>query len=56
MNNRIDLLEFIVKSMKMFSNVENILVYDKKNDEYHIINELYHINSSNNKEFMIIEI
>lgn len=54
MNERIDLLEFIVNSMKMFVDVENILVYNKENDEYYTIKELYHM--YNGKEFMIIEI
>ena len=53
---RIKLLEFLVNSMKMFDKVEEILVYDKKNDKYYKIDEFYHINCSNNKEYMIIEI
>ena len=55
MRGRINLMEFVIKSMKMFDNVEDILVYDKENDKYYRIEELYHISNSD-KEYMVIEI
>lgn len=51
---RIDIIEFLIKSIKMFKDIENILVYDKNSDKYYKINELYHI--WNEKQYMVIEI
>ena len=52
---RINIIEFLVNSIKMFKDVEDILVYDKNSDRYYKINELYHI-WNNEKEYMVIEI
>lgn len=49
-------MEFLINSMKLYNDVENIVIYDKKNDKFYGINELYHIYTYNNKEYMVIEI
>ena len=52
---RINIIEFLIKSIKMFKDIEEIVVYDENTEKYYKIDELYHM-YNNEKQYVVIGI